>query len=122
MLQLHFLAPLWLSFEIVQLVLAERLLGIKQINSGQDPRHDQPGIVVSYLWSFALILYGLWMLALLITPAARPQALGLIAITSIGYMLRRNAKLKWILVLLTFEGSLRVGMLVSLSAVAWRSF
>ncbi len=115
------LAPLWLVFEIVQLVLSERILGIKQIQSRQDPRRDRPGPLVAAIWSVALIAYGIWTLSLLFIPGCRAQALALLGITALGYALRSNATLKWVLVILTFEGSLRVGMLVSLSAIILRA-
>ena len=35
---LAILAPLWMAFELWQLVQAERYLGIKQIEQGIDPR------------------------------------------------------------------------------------
>jgi hypothetical protein len=35
-------------------------------------------------------------------------------------MVRRGCGLKWLLVVLTFEGSIRIGMLLSLCALAWR--
>ncbi len=112
---------MWLAFVVVPLVLCERMLGIKQIQSGQDPRHERPHSLLAAIWCVTILVYGLWMVSLLFLPAARPQALGLLAITAIGYALRSNTTLKWILVILTFEGSLRVGMLVSLSAIVWRT-
>jgi hypothetical protein len=36
-----------------------------------------------------------------------------------GYVLRRNCGLKWILVILTLEGAVRVGMLMSVIGLAW---
>ena len=42
------------------------------------------------------------------------QAAAMILISTLGYTLRRGCKLKWVLVIMTFEGSLRFGMLISL--------
>ena len=50
----------------------------------------------------------------------RAQGLVLLAVSAIGYALRSASGLKWVLVILTFEGSIRIGMLVSLFAGTWR--
>jgi hypothetical protein len=44
----------------------------------------------------------------------------LIVMTGLGYALRSSCGLKWVLVILTFEGAIRIGMLVSLFAMSWR--
>lgn len=114
------LAPLFFLFEVWQLVLSERYLGIKQIARGADPRTLGLGELTAFFWSSTLLVYWLWMLLLLTVRFGRAQALGLIAITSLGYILRRGAPLKWILVILTFEGAIRVGLLLSLCVMIWR--
>jgi hypothetical protein len=114
------LAPVFLIFEVWQLVICERYLGIKQIARGADPRALGLGEVTAFFWSSTILLYGLWMLALLATPFGRIHGLALLALTGIGYSLRRGAPFKWILVILTFEGALRVSVLISLSVVLWR--
>lgn len=113
-------APLFLLFEFWQLVLSERYLGIKQIARGADPRSLGPGEPTAFLWSIVLIGYWLWMVLLLLSPLARIHALGLMAVTAIGFSLRRGSPLKWVLVILTFEGAVRVGLLLSLGVMAWR--
>ncbi len=115
------LAPLWLAFEILQLVFCERILGLKQIQADQDPRSDRPGALISTVWVVLILTYGAWMISLFTIAGCRAQAAALLGISAVGYALRSNCTLKWILVILTFEGSLRVGMLVSLSAFAWRN-
>jgi hypothetical protein len=40
-------------------------------------------------------------------------------VTAAGYSLRRNCGLKLILVILTFEGAIRVGILSFFSVAAW---
>jgi len=117
---LALLAPLFLLFEAWQLAMGERYVGIKQIARGADPREMGPGEGVAFLWSAGLVLYALWALALLATPMSRAYALALIAATVAGYSIRRNCGLKWILVVLTIEGSARIGFLFALSVVAWR--
>ena len=120
MSSLPLLAPLFLIFEAWQLVIGERYLGIKQIARDADPREMGPGEFVAFLWSACLILYGLWALALLAVPMARAYALALVAATGAGYTIRRNCGLRWILIVLTIEGALRIGFLIALSVTAWR--
>jgi hypothetical protein len=113
-------APLFLAFEVWQLVVSERYLGIKQIARGADPRALGLRELTAFFWSTTLILYWVWMVLLLVLPFGRAQAAGLMLVTAIGFALRRGAQLKWVLVILTFEGALRVGFLISLTAMAWR--
>lgn len=113
-------APLFFVFEIAQLVLGERYLGIKQIARGADPRSLGLSEVMAFFWSSALIVYWLWMLALLAWPFGRMHGLGLLAVSAVGYAVRRGTSLKWILVTLTFEGAIRIGLLISLATFTWR--
>lgn len=117
------LAPIFLFFEVWQLVISERYLGVKRIAAGTDPRDSGPSEPVAAVWSAGILAYGLWILAALVTlpsRSGRAQAVCMIAITLIGYALRRNCTLKYVLVILTFEGAIRIGMLVSLLGMAWR--
>ena len=118
---LLYLAPLFLLFEVWQLVIAERHLGIKQIESGADPRERGPGEVLSFLWGSGIVLYWVWMILMLIPKEGRIQVVCMLITSLSGYSLRRNSGLKWILVILTVEGAVRIGMIVSLLASAWRS-
>ncbi|HKB92405.1 MAG TPA: hypothetical protein VKC60_17955 [Opitutaceae bacterium] len=118
---LLFLAPFFLLFEVALLVLCERYLGIKQIARGADPRALGLGEVKGFLWCAGIFCYWLWMAVLLFQRVGQAQIAGLIAITFIGFALRRQCPLKWALVILTFEGALRVGMLISLCAAVWRT-
>lgn len=119
---LVFFAPLFFVFEIWQLVLSERYLGIKQIARGADPRSLGLGEVTAFFWSMLLVLYWLWMVVLLVPPFGRVHGLSLIAISMIGFSLRRGSGLKWVLVILTFEGAIRIGLLLSFCVMAWRRF
>ena len=120
MLWLLTLAPLFLIFEIWQLVLCERYLGIRQLATGRDPRSLPMSERMAFTWTLLLFLYWVWISLLLGGPAGRIQALALFIISLGGFLLRRNSPLRWILVILTFEGALRVGMLVSLIGAFWR--
>lgn len=115
------LTPVFLAFEIWQLVLCERYLGIKQLASGRDPRTTPMRERLAFCWTLGLFLYWIWIGLLLGSPSGRIQALCLFFVSLGGFLFRRNAPLKWILVILTVEGAIRVGMLVSLGGVFWRS-
>lgn len=114
------ITPVFLIFEFWQLVISERYLGLKQIARNGDPRNLGLSEVTAFFWSSALVLYGLWTLALVFLPLARLHASGLFLVTALGYSLRRNTSLKWVLVILTFEGAVRIGLLISLLAMIWR--
>lgn len=114
------LAPLFLIFEIWQLVIGERYLGIKQIARGVDPRELPLGPVTAFCWSFGLIVYWLWMLSLLTFPFGRLYGLCLLGLFAIGFGLRRNCQLQRVLVILTVEGAIRIGLLCALCLMAWR--
>jgi hypothetical protein len=114
------LVPLFFLFEIWQLVICERYVGIKQIARAADPRELGLGEITAFLWSSLLFFYWLWTLSLLVLPFARVQSLGLLAVFSLGFFLRRNCRLQWLLVILTFEGAVRLPLLVWLGVIAWR--
>ena len=113
--------PVFLIFEVWQLVLGERYLGLKQIARNADPGAVGLGEGTAFFWSMILFAYWLWILLLLAVPAARIAGAGLLLISMIGFSLRRGARLKWVLVILAFEGALRVALLFALGATAWRA-
>jgi hypothetical protein len=120
MVALLMFAPLFLVFEVAQLVLGERYLGVKQIARNADPRAMGLRETTAFFWSAGILGYWAWMLVLLATPLGRVHGLCLLAITATGFLLRRGCPLKWVLVIMTFEGVLRLGLLFSLTVVAWR--
>lgn len=120
MLALLAFAPLFLVFEVWQLVLSERYLGIKQIARGADPRTLGLREATAFVWSMLLLGYWVWMMLLLAFSFSRAHGIGLLLVSMTGFSLRRGARFKWILVILTFEGAIRVGLLLSLCAMAWR--
>jgi hypothetical protein len=119
---LAYAAPVFLVFEAAQLVVAERYLGVKQIERGVDPRELGPSEPVAAVWSILLIVYWAWIGAMLVPGFARAQVACLLLVSLAGYSFRRNCRLKWVLVVLTLEGAIRIGMLVSIIAMAWRRF
>ena len=114
------LAPFFLVFELWQLVLSERYLGVKQIARGANPRTLGLSEITAFFWSMILFFYWLWMLLLLAVTYGRMAGLALLAISMIGFSLRRGGGLKWALVILTFEGAFRVAVLVALCTSIWR--
>ena len=107
-------------FEAWQLVIAERYLGIKQIENGVDPRTRGPSEPAAFAWSAGILFYWIWMILMLIPASGRIQIICMLAVSLFSYALRRNAPLKWILVILTLEGAIRIGMIISLITEAWR--
>ncbi len=118
---LLFFAPLFFVFEVWQLVISERYLGIKQVARGADPRALGLGEITAFVWSSLIVGYWLWMLVLLALPLGRIIGLILLAISVAGYTLRRGCPFKWVLVILTIEGALRIGMLLALGGIIWRN-
>jgi len=57
---------------------------------------------------------------MLFQPLGRIEFLTLIGVSGLGFIARRGCGLKWVLVILTFEGAIRIGMLMYLCALAWR--
>jgi hypothetical protein len=119
---LFLLAPFFLLFELWQLVLSERYLGIKQIARSADPRTLGLSEITAFFWSTILITYWFWMMSLLTVRYGRLYGLGLLVVSLTGYSLRRGSGLKWVLVILTFEGAIRVGLLLALCVTAWYRF
>lgn len=117
---LALLAPLFLLFELWQLVMGERYLGIRRIRANADPRELPMSDRLAAFWAGALIAYLIWTTTLLLHPVGRAQGIVLLAVSALGYALRSSTGLKWTLVILTFEGSIRIGMLISLFATSWR--
>lgn len=120
MTSLVILAPVFFLFELWQLVMSERYVGIKQIARGADPRAMGPSELVSFLWAASLMLYGVWMLSLLVFPETRVFGICLLATLGLGYAIRSRCKITAVLVTLTLEGAVRVGLLLSLIGLAWR--
>ncbi|MEN9662341.1 MAG: hypothetical protein RL324_1290 [Verrucomicrobiota bacterium] len=114
-----YLIPILILLEIWQLFLSERYLGVKQIGADADPRTLGLSEITAFAWSMSIILSWVWSVLVLFQPLGRLQAFAMILISILGYTLRRGCRLKWVLVILTFEGALRVGMLISLIGMAF---
>jgi amino acid permease len=117
---LVFLTPVWFVFEIIQLIVSERFLGVKRIKTDADPRQLGPREPLAFLWCMGIMLFWLWLVAMLFQSTGRAAAVAMLVITLVGFSIRRICGLRWVLVVLTFEGALRIGMLLYLSALIWR--
>ena len=117
---LLYLAPLMLAFEVWQLVIAERYVGVKSIARDLDPRDLGPGELVSFLWTMGIVFSYLWTLLMLVPRFGRVQIICMLLVSVTGLSLRRNLGLRWLLVILTLEGALRIGMILSMLGLAWR--
>ncbi len=118
---LALLAPLFLVFEVWQLVLGEGYLGVRHIRANADPRELPLPRRTAMIWSLGLICYYVWMATLLLHPVGRAQGFVLLAVSGLAYAIRASTSLKWTLVTLTFEGAIRIGMLLSLLGSTWRA-
>ena len=116
-----FLAPLFIAFEVGQLVAAEKLLGVKQIVAGSDPRKQGPSEPIAALWVILLFAEVAWLLLLLAPYPTRIHAACILLVSLLGFALRSNCTLRWVLVILTIEGALRMGLMVSMLGYAWRA-
>ena len=116
-----FIAPLFIAFEVIQLVAAETLLGIRQIEAGVDPRGAGPREMASACWVGMILAQGVWLLWLLAAAPTRVHAACVLLVTLLGFTLRSNCTLRWVLVVLTIEGALRMGLMVSMLGSAWRA-
>ncbi len=116
-----FLAPVFVVYEIAQLVYAERLLGVKRLQAGVDPRGLGPPEPVALLWVVLICAQNAWLLWLLGEGPTRLHAACLLLVSLCGFALRGSCALRWVLVVLTIEGALRLGLMVSLFGAAWRS-
>jgi len=114
-MMLAWLAPLFALFEVAQLLMATRYIGIEQIRKGIHPLDERPRgpMLLSVLWVTGIITSYLYQIALLCNPRETGlPALLMIMVSLLGYALRRSLGLKWALVVLTFEGASRAGFLV----------
>ncbi len=116
-----FLVPIFLVFEVTQLIYAERFLGVKQIQVGADPRRLGPPESIAALWALCILSQGAWLLWLLFADGSRVHAACLLLVSLCGFALRGACALRWVLVILTVEGALRMGLMVSMLGSAWRA-
>jgi len=115
------LAPFFMVFDIVQLLVAERYIGVKQIRAGMHPLEmdRKPPDWAVFLWIAGLVALWLYMIALLFDPRGGLHG-GIMLLVSVGgFALRRIMGIKWALVLMTIETAIRLGMLANLMMVVF---
>ena len=78
-------------------------------------------LVIAALWAFAIYAEGCWFLWLLVSEVTRLHGICMLGIWLVGFTLRSNCTLRWVLVILTLEGALRLGLMGSLLGVIWRA-
>jgi len=115
---LLFLSPVLIALELAQLILAERYFGVKQIEVQADVRRASIGPTLACCWSLAIFGNWIWMAAMLPMRFGSGQVACMLLTSIIGYAIRRNCRFKWVLMTLTFEGAIRMGMHVSLLSLA----
>ncbi|MGF1450550.1 MAG: hypothetical protein ACFB21_00570 [Opitutales bacterium] len=110
------LAPFVMVFELVQVLVAERYIGIKQARAGRHPVSFGEPLPASaiFFWMVGMVFSFIYMLALLFDPRTGFQALLMLGVTAAGFALRRTVGLKWGLVVLTVERACVIGLMGSL--------
>ena len=109
---LALLAFLFLAFELTQVVVLERYIGIRTLRQDLDPRDLPVPSWAALTWIVLTKLYLIWMVLLAFEPSLLLPALVMIGVTLAGLIARRSYGLRGALVILTFETALRVGMLL----------
>ncbi len=112
---LAYIAPLFIAFDIFQLVAAERYIGIKQIRAGVHPLEaGKSGPVwLALFWLAGAFAMWAYMAAMVFSARGALQGFIMLVASLLGYALRRSMGLKYALVILTFEAAIRMGLLVN---------
>lgn len=107
--------------EVLQLVLAERVIGMKTLRSGGDPRDDaRDASWYDRIWLASIVLVTVYPFLLLFIREARLFGGVMLGLTLVGYSFRRQYGLRYALVVLTLEGALRIGVIVHMIAYGGR--
>jgi len=116
-----FLAPLFLLFEALQLVAAERTPGKEKIEIGVLPHDQTPTEAVTVLWSIGILAEGIWALTLITNDVTRVHAGCVLLVTLFGFSTRSSCRFKLVPFVRTVEGACRMGLMVSMLGSAWRA-
>ena len=110
------LAPVFMTFELVQVLVAERYIGLKQARAGTHPMTSAAPLPKPLLafWLGGIGLTGLYMIALLFESRTGFQGLMMLGVTGLGFAIRRTIGLRWGLVVLTVERASVIGLMGSL--------
>jgi hypothetical protein len=127
---LLWIAPLFALFEIWQIVIAERYMGVEQFarDAGPHPRELGPGELAAFLCAMGILFNWLYMVGLVASRFSRPAALLMLAVSLIGLTVRRQLGerwwrrfgVRWALVVMTLETAIRLGLVGFLWREAWK--
>ena len=122
-------APAFAFYELWQIVLAERYMGLKQFarDSAPHPRELGPGEAVAFIGVLGIVFNWFYMLGLVASRFSRLAALLMLAVSLTGLMARRQfggrwwrrVGVRWALVVMTLETAIRLGLLGFLWREAW---
>jgi hypothetical protein len=127
---LLWLAPLFAVFELWQLVLAERYLGLKQFARSAEthPRELGPRERIALVVVLGIAFNWLYMVGLVGSRFSRSVGVAMLLVSLLGLIARRQFGsrwwqrfgVRWALMVLTLEVALRLGLLGMLWRIAWR--
>jgi hypothetical protein len=106
------LAPLFILFELAQIIVLERYIGLRTLKAEIDPRTLPFPKWLAIAWIIFTKIYLLWTIALIFESSLILPASVILITSFVGLISRRSAGLQWALVILTFETAIRIGMLI----------
>lgn len=117
---LLFFALIFISYEMLQLVLAERYIGIKKIRAGVHPLESnaQGPAWIATAWLLGMLSSWVFIVYLLFQYESSIQGFLMVLTSVAGMSLRRSLGIKWALVIMTIEGAIRMGLLANLMITA----
>lgn len=112
-------APVFIISEMVQLIAAERFIGVKMIRSNQHPTDmPAPPAAATIFWIGTVGASVLYAALLLTHSTVAFHGACILGLSTVGFAARRTAGLKYGLVIMTLEGACRIGMLVNMMMAA----
>lgn len=104
-------AAIALLFEVAQIFVAQRFIGLRQIREGSHPTDEVPpmGNALACGWIAALTANSAWQFGLLLWDQTRLFGVLMLGVTVIGVACRRAYGMKGALVVMTIEGAARIG-------------
>ncbi|MEO0794200.1 MAG: hypothetical protein AAFX93_03505 [Verrucomicrobiota bacterium] len=113
---LIFIAPIIMLFDITQLLVTERYIGVKQIRKGLHPldQDRKPANSLIFIWLMSLTVIWFYMIAMAFDPRGGLQGGIMLLVSIAGFGFRRISGIKWALVIMTIETAIRLGLLANL--------
>ncbi len=110
------ISPVFAAFEVTQLLVAQRYIGLEQIRRNAHPLEAvaSPSGVLAVAWMLGLLCSYVYQVALLFQPelGVKVAAVLLLLVSATGFAIRRVCGLRWGLVVLTPECGARAGFYV----------